>query len=100
MSTTPARLPDWFDVLWEEKKSALPFYLQSDSAKTLARQMVSVVLDGMAKQAGTPEGVRVIIAFAKIVRIMKGSQGVLDSPDPSPEQVADAVEKLMQRVKP
>jgi hypothetical protein len=30
---------------------------------------------------------------------VKGTQGVLDAPNPSPDQIADAVERLVQRAK-
>jgi hypothetical protein len=91
--------PDWFDRFWDEHKDKLPVYLRGQ--KKAARLILAGVIEALGKQATTPEGVRSIIAFAKISSIVKGTRGVLDSPDPSPEQVADAVEKLVQRmVKP
>ena len=98
--TTPARIPDWFDLFWEEQKSKLPVLLRNDSVKKLARDMMDVALKGMAYQATTPQGIRALIAFSRIAAIVKGVNGVCDAPDPSPEEVAAAVERLMQRVKP
>ena len=91
---------DWFDTFWEAHKREIPAFLRNDSFKTTARGIVRVLIEGMGREAKTPDGIRQIIAFARIAAIMKGSAGVLDAPDPSPEQVAEAVERLVQRVKP
>jgi hypothetical protein len=98
--TTPARIPDWFDTLWEQQKMRLPVYLRNDATKKLAREMIGVMVQAGAQAAATPQGVRALIAFSRIAAIVKGVNGVCDSPDPSPEEVAAAVEQLMQRVKP
>jgi hypothetical protein len=101
VSTTPARLSDWFDEIWEAKIAPqLPFYLRTDATKKLARGMVDVTVQAAAKQATTPQGVRALIAFSRIAAILKGVNGVCDAPDPSPEEVADAVQKLVERLKP
>jgi hypothetical protein len=88
--------PDWFDRFWDEHKDKLPVYLRGQ--KKAARLILAGIMDAMGKQATTPEGVRTIIAFARIASIVKGTRGVMDSPDPSPDQVADAVERLVQRM--
>ena len=98
--TTPARLPDWFDVLWETHAGKVPIFLRNDAGKKLARELVSVAISGAASYSTTPQGIRTIIAYSRILAILKGSAGVLNSPDPTPEEVAAAVERLVQRVKP
>jgi len=97
--TTPARIPDWFDRLWHEYSPKLPVLLRTDSAKKIAREIADVAIREFAKQAGTPEGVRAIIAYAKISAILKGTRGVCDAPDPTPEEVTEAVKKLVERLK-
>ena len=102
--TTLTRSPDWFDAFWEEIKPRIPIYLRTDAFKKMARELSSTLSDyaiqEAAKKAATPQGVRVVIAFARVTAILKGAQGVCDSPDPTPEEVAAAVERLVQRVKP
>jgi hypothetical protein len=98
--STPAKLPDWFDLLWEERKDSLPILFRGESAKQLARNLLNIAVEGAARQAATPQGVRAIIAFSRIAAIVKGAHGVCDAPDPSPEQVADAIERLVKKVKP
>jgi hypothetical protein len=98
--TTPARIPDWFDSLWETHSHRLPFFLRSDTGKDLVRKLAGDVIQEFAKQATTPKGIQSLIAFSRITAILKGVQGVCDSPDPSPEEVAAAVERLVQRVRP
>lgn len=98
--TTPARIPDWFDVLWETHQHKIPFMLRNDVGKKLARDIIGLAISGAATYSTTPQGVRALIAFSRIQAILKGARGVCESPDPSPEQVADAVERLVQRVKP
>lgn len=100
MTATPQRLPDWFDTFWEANKLRLPVWARNDSAKQLARTMLDQSLQIAAKQAATPDGVRAIIAFAKISAIMKGVTGVMDAPNPSPDDVAEAVRKLVERLRP
>lgn len=100
MSTAPQRLPDWFDVLWETHQSKLPILFRNDAGKKLARELVGVAISGAASYSTTPQGIRALVAFSRIAAILKGTQGVLDSPDPSPEEVAAAVERLVQRVEP
>jgi hypothetical protein len=91
---------DWFDDFWDSHKRDLPAFLRNDSFKDTARGLVRVMVEGIGQQATTPEGIRQIIAFARIAAILKGTQGVMDAPNPTPEQVAEAVERLVQRVKP
>ena len=95
------QIRDWFDEIWDVRVApTLPIYLRSQSVKDLARGAVRVLVDGLGTHAKTADGMRQIVAFARIMAIMKGTAGVLDSPDPSPEQVADAVERLVAKVKP
>jgi hypothetical protein len=98
--TTPARIPDWFDVLWETHQHKIPFLLRNDAGKRIAREIIGLAIQGAATYSTTPQGVRALIAFSRIQAITRGVQGVCESPDPSPEQVADAVERLVQKVKP
>ena len=100
MSTSPQRLPDWFDVLWETHAAKIPLVFRNDVGKKIARDLVSVAISGAASYSTTPQGIRTIIAYSRILAILKGSAGVLTSPDPTPEEVAAAVERLVQRVKP
>lgn len=98
----PTKLPaarDWFDDFWDQNVAMLPVYLRGMPIKKLARELMQLGLKAMARQAGTPEGVKAVIAFARVKAILQGAQGVLDAPDPSAEQVTDAVERLVQRVK-
>lgn len=99
MSTTPQRMPDWFDAYWEANKSRLPVLLRNDGAKQLARGLVDGMIQSMAQQATTPAGIRALISFSRITSILKGAQGVMESPDPSPEEVAEAVRRLVERVR-
>jgi uncharacterized phage protein gp47/JayE len=98
--TTPARIPDWFDVFWAQHRDKLPLLMRGDTVKEMARQLLGAATQEAAKYAATPQGVRGLIAFSRIAAIVKGVNGVCDSPDPSPEEVAAAVERLVQRVKP
>lgn len=98
--TTPARIPDWFDVFWSQHRDKLPILLRSDTTKEFARKLAGDMIQGAAQHATTPQGVRALIAFSRVAAIVKGVNGVCDSPDPSPEEVAAAVERLVQRVKP
>ena len=98
--TSPARIPDWFDVFWEEQKSKLPIYLRNDATKQLAKSMIGAAIQGAASASTTPQGVRALIAFSRIAAIVKGTHGVCEAADPSPEEVAAAVERLVQRVRP
>jgi hypothetical protein len=91
---------DWFDKFWNEHRTDIPVFLRNDAFKETARKLVRVLMEGMGKQATTPEGIRQIVAYARIAAILKGVNGVANAPDPSPEQVADMVERLVQRVKP
>jgi hypothetical protein len=91
---------DWFDEFWDQNVALLPVYLRGAPVKKIARELLQLGLKAMAKQAGTPDGVKAIIAFARVKAIVTGTKGVLDAPDPTPEQVAEAVERLVQRVKP
>jgi hypothetical protein len=98
--TAPAIIPDWFDTFWEKNKSRLPIYLRNDATKELARTLIGAAVMSAAQVSQTPQGVKALIAFSRITAIVKGVNGVCDSPDPSPEEVAAAVERLVQRVKP
>jgi hypothetical protein len=92
---------DWFDDIWDTRVApTLPIYLRSSGVKDLARGAVRVLVEGLGAHAETPDGMRQIVAYARILASVKAVRGVFDSPDPTPEQVADAVERLMQRVKP
>jgi hypothetical protein len=90
--------PDWFDAWWEQNQTFLPIWIRGQ--KKAARQVLAGLITAMGQQATTPEGVRVILAFGKIASIVKGARGVLDSPNPTPEEVTVAVERLVQKVKP
>ena len=98
--TSPARIPDWFDVFWSQHRDKLPVLLRGDSTKEFARKLLGTATEEAAKYSTTPGGVRALIAFSRVAAIVKGVNGVCDSPDPSPEEVAAAVERLVQRVKP
>jgi microsomal dipeptidase-like Zn-dependent dipeptidase len=99
--TTDSATRDWFDELWD-RQVPLMYRLHPSSAalKRIARSLMDEALKVMAKKAGAPDGVKAIVAFARIQAIVTGAKGVLDAPDPTPEQVAEAVERLVQRVKP
>jgi len=97
--TSPARIPDWFDRLWAEASPRLPVLLRSEGAKRIAREVADLAIREFAKQAGTPEGVRAIIAYAKISAILKGARGVCDAAEPTPEEVTEAVQRLVDKLK-
>jgi hypothetical protein len=90
--------PDWFDRFWDEYQSRLPLYLRGQ--KKAAREIAGGLVTALASQAATPQGVRILSSFARVQAILKGTQGVLDQPDPTPEQVAEAVQRLVEKVKP
>lgn len=100
MTTTPQRLPDWFDAFWESQKQHLPAFLRNDAGKKIARAALETAIQSGAQYATTPQGIRGLIAMARITAIIKGVTGVCDAPDPSPEDVAAAVERLVQRLRP
>jgi hypothetical protein len=100
MATELTPAPDWFDRLWDAQSHKLPIYLRNDSGKKVARSFVAGMIETLGAAAKTPEGMRQVVAYARIAAILRGSRGILDQPDPSPEQVADAVERLVQRLKP
>lgn len=99
MTTKPIPAPDWFDVFWEDNKTKLPIFIRNDAGKELARAALNAAIQSGAQFATTPQGIRGLIAFARITAIVKGVTGVCDAPDPTPEEVAAAVERLVQRVK-
>jgi hypothetical protein len=90
--------PDWFDVWWDQNQKLIPTWLRGQ--KKAARLVVAGLIDAMGKQASTPEGIRMIVAFGRIATSVKRVRGVMNEPDPSPDQVAEFVERLVERVKP
>jgi hypothetical protein len=92
--------PDWFDRLWDENAHNLPVWLRNPSGKKLVRNFAGILIETAGVMAQTPEGVRQVVAYARILAAVRGVRGVFDSPDPSPEQVAAFVERLVQKVKP
>jgi len=100
MSTKPIPTPDWFDTFWESQKHNVPVFLRNDHGKKIARAALEAAVQSGAQLATTPQGIRGLIAMARITAILKGVGGVLNSPDPSPEEVTRAVEELAQRVRP
>ena len=100
MSTSPIAAPDWFEQLWSQHRHRLPFLLQNEAGKKMVRDLLGIVLESLKAQAGSANGISTVIAFARIQAMLKGCQGVMDTPDPTPEQVADAVERLIGKVKP
>lgn len=95
---TPSQItPTWFDKFWADNCMRLPILMRGDSMKQLAWQLFQILLGAVGDYANTPDGMRAIVAFAKIQAIMQGSRDVMDAPNPSPEQVADAVQRLVDR---
>jgi hypothetical protein len=91
--------PVWFLQFWEQNCTKLPLLFRGESMMQLAWELLGLLLDHLARYATTPAGMRILIAFAKIQATMIESQIIVNAPDPSPEQVAEAVERLAQRVK-
>ena len=89
MTDTLKPQPDWFDRFWEEHQGKLPIFLRGQ--KKAARLIFSDLLKEYAP---------ILIAYAKIATIIKGTRGVIDAPDPTPDQVAEAVQRLVERMKP
>jgi hypothetical protein len=95
---TPSQItPAWFDQFWAENCMRLPILMRGDSMKQIAWQLFQVLLEAVGREAKTPHGLRTIVAFAKIQAIMQGSQHVLGAPEPTPEQVAEFVQRLVDR---
>jgi hypothetical protein len=92
--------PDWFDRLWETEQKRLPLFLRNESSKDLARKLVATAVEAAGSFAKSPEGMRQVIAYGRIYAAVRGMGDLMGQPDPSPEQVAAAVEKLVARVKP
>lgn len=96
----PIKSRDWFDDFWDSHRKDVPAFLRNDSFKNTARGLARVLIEGMGKQATTPEGIRQIVAYGRILATVKAMHNTASGPDPSPDEVADAVERLVQRVKP
>ena len=92
--------PDWIDHLWDQIKPGLNPLFRSESVKNSARGMVGIAVEVLGKHAKTPEGMRQLVAFARIASAVKNSRAAFASPDPSPEEVAEFVERMVDRVKP
>lgn len=90
--------PDWFDAVWAKHENELPIWMRGQ--KKLARQLIGAVIESMGAYAKTPAGMQQVIAFAKVASMVKGMSGLINAPDPSPDEVVSAVERLMQKVKP
>jgi len=99
--TNALQTPDWFDRLWESSiKAKLPLLLRTEAIKKLAREAVGTATETLGALAKTPEGMRQVVAYGRIFAAVRGLQGVFSSPDPSPEEVAAFVERLVDKVKP
>lgn len=92
-------VPDWFDQLWAKHQNELPFVLRNETGKKLARTLLESAIQGMTDYSRGPQGVRTIVAFSKIAAIVKGINGVAGAPDPSPEEVAEVVKRLVEKLK-
>jgi hypothetical protein len=90
--------PDWFDRFWEQHSKDLPIFLRGQ--KKAARLLLGAAIEAAGVYGQTPQGVQQIVAFAKVASILQGARGVLESADPSPNEVAAAVQRLVDRVKP
>jgi predicted secreted protein len=90
--------PDWFDAWWDANQAILPIWMRGQ--KKAARQVLAGVIQGLGQYAQTPEGVKQIIAFARITAMVKSIGSAMTTPDPSPDDVVDAVQRLLNRVKP
>jgi hypothetical protein len=99
MSPTAPAPPTWFLEFWEDNCQRLPTFARGESMMNLAWSLFELLLQHVGRYARTPDGVKKVIAFGRVVTILQGAQGVLDSPDPTPEQVEQAVQRLVERVK-
>jgi hypothetical protein len=90
--------PDWFDAVWAKHEKELPIWLRGQ--KKLARQLIGAFVESMGAYAKTPTSMQQVIAFAKVASMVKGMSGLINAPDPSPEEVVTAVERLVRKVKP
>jgi hypothetical protein len=98
MGDTMQNSPDWFDAWWEQNHKLLPAWIRGQ--KKAARQVLAGVIIALGQQASTPEGIRIIVAYGRIATSVKRVREVMSGPDPSPDEVADFIERLVQRVKP
>ena len=97
--TTTVKPPLWFLTFWEENCPKLPLLLRGETTMMLAWDILGLLLEWVARYMKTPDGMRQFIAFARIQTILQGAHTVLLQSDPTPEQVAEAVQWLVQRVK-
>lgn len=91
--------PTWFLKFWEENCHKLPILMRGEGTMLLAWSIFNLLLEYINKYASTPAGMKMIISFAKIQAMMVESKIIADAPDPSPEQVADAVGQMIARSK-
>jgi hypothetical protein len=91
--------PIWFLKFWEENCHKLPMLMRGEGTMLLAWSIFNLLLEYIDRYAATPAGMKMIISFAKIQAMMVESQIIADSPDPSPERVAEAVRTLVERSK-
>jgi hypothetical protein len=99
LTTTANTPPGWFLEFWEQNCAKLPLLFRGESMMLLAWDLFGTLLEHIGRYMKTPNGMRQFIAFARIQTILQGSQGVLNQPDPTPEQVAEAVQRLANRVR-
>ena len=84
-----------FDEIW----NAAPLMIRGNTAlKERARAQFLELLSSAAQKAGTPEGVRALIAIHKIGRILISAKVIAQDPDPSPEAIANMIEQLISRL--
>ena len=101
MNQTLKPAPDWFDDLWDTTIAPqVPIYLRGETLKQTARGLTRILVERLGALATTPEGVRQIVAYARIATVCKAAMRANLGPDPTPEQVAEFVEKVVARVKP
>jgi len=100
LTTSTKTPPVWFLNFWAENCVKLPILFRGESMMMLAWDLFGTLLEHVGRYMKTPDGMRQFIAFARIQTILSGSHGVLNQPDPTPEQVAEAVQRLVNRVKP
>ncbi len=99
MAQTIQPAPDWFDSLWAQYESKLPIYLRNEATKKVARIFLDEAIQMIGAYSRTEKGVAQIVAYARIAAIVKGIGAVSNAPDPSPEQVAEAVQKIVDKLK-
>lgn len=91
--------PTWFLKFWEANCTRLPMILRGESSMIMAWGLFKLLIDHLGAYANTPAGIEMVVAFAKIQAMMVESRIIANAPNPSPAQVTEAVQRLVEKAK-